>query len=99
LKEIDGTATATLGVGKVLVAVVQFTNGAHVAQGHPKPSCQQLGRGGKLHTLHVGAHNRCTATRFLVASGTTNWRLKLSRRLPKGHYVAISQAFDTAGHA
>jgi hypothetical protein len=102
LGAIKGTATASLGVARVLVAVVEFAHGAHVARSgshnNPKPSCQQLGRDGRLHNLKLGKHNTCTPTTFLKASGTTSWILKLKKRLPKGSYVAISEAIDGAGH-
>ncbi len=99
LTSIKGTATATFGVRKVVVAVVEFSGGAHVARARrPKPACEQLGRDGRLHNLSVGKHHLCTPTTFLTASGKTSWTLKLSRRLPKGTYVAISRATDTRGN-
>ncbi len=99
LRSIKGTATATFGVRRVQVAVVEYAGGARVARAkRPKPSCEQLGRDGKLHKLNVGKHQICTPTTFLTASGTTKWTLKLSRRLPKGNYVAISRATDRHGN-
>jgi hypothetical protein len=98
LGAIKGTATATLGVSKVDLAVVEFSDGAHVARHHTHPSCHELGRDGKLHRLRVGTHRSCTPTIFLRASGTTKWTLRLHTHLPKGSYVAISRATDTAGN-
>ena len=43
-------------------------------------------------------HRSCTPTIFLRASGTTKWTLRLHTHLPKGSYVAISRATDTAGN-
>jgi hypothetical protein len=99
LGAIKGTATATLGIGKVLVAIIRSNNGARTARGrNAKPSCEQLGRDGRLHTLTAAKHGICQPMAFLKASGTTNWTLKLRHRLPRGSYVAISEAIDTAGH-
>jgi hypothetical protein len=98
LKAITGTATSSIGVAKVVVAVVEFTGGADVATSGARPSCRQLGSDGRLHNLSVGHHRRCTPTRFVRASGTTHWTLRLRKRLPKGTYVAISVATDSAGH-
>jgi hypothetical protein len=97
LKAITGTAAATLGVSQVAVAVVEVSHGAHVARAKHKASCKQLGSNGRLHKLAVH-HGRCTPTKFLLASGTATWKLALKHRLPKGHYVAIARATDTAGH-
>jgi hypothetical protein len=99
LKAITGTATATLGVAKVIVAVIESSRGAHLATQSPRPSCRQLGSDGRLHKLRIGRQTRCTPTTFLRASGTTHWILRLRKRLPKGTYVAISVAIDSAGHA
>jgi hypothetical protein len=99
LNAITGTATATLGVAKVFVAVIESGRGAHVATRGAGPSCLQLGSDGRLHRLRIGRQHRCTPTTFLRASGTRHWTLRLRRRLPKGTYVAISVAIDSAGHA
>ena len=61
-------------------------------------SCLQLGHDGKLHTVKPGKHNTCQPTAFLNPTGTTGWTLKLRHHLPKGSYIAISEAIDTAGH-
>ncbi|MHB8694143.1 MAG: hypothetical protein ACYDHH_23125 [Solirubrobacteraceae bacterium] len=99
LKQITGTATATLGVAHVSVAVVEISGGARVAKHRrSKPSCKQLGADGQLHKLAAGAHGLCTPTQFLTAKGTTSWTLNLPHKLPKGSYVAVSRATDTAGH-
>jgi hypothetical protein len=92
LKAIKGTATATLGVAKVLVAIVA----SHRAS-NTRLTCRQLGADGNLHGLKPH-HHTCRPTLLLKATGTAHWTLKLKRRLPKGHYVAISEAIDTAGH-
>lgn len=92
LHAITGTATATLGLSRVLVAIVQ--------PGHTTGNltCRQLGRDGKLHNLKPSRHT-CRPTLFLNPSGTARWTLKLRRQLPSGPYLAISDAVDTAGHA
>ncbi len=101
LKAVSGTASASLGIAKVQVAVVEFSGGARVASAHgkrPTPACEQLGGDGRLHKLTVGRHSICTPTTFLTASGTTKWSLKLTRRLPKGTYQVVSRVIDHAGH-
>ena len=102
LAAIKGTATATLGVARVRIAILEPEHGARVARtrGHrkPQPSCLQLGHDGKLHTVKPGKHNTCQPTAFLNPTGTTGWTLKLRHHLPKGSYIAISEAIDTAGH-
>jgi hypothetical protein len=102
LEVIKGAATATLGVARVRIALLEPEHGAHVARsrGHrkPRPACLQLGHDAKLHLVKAGKHSTCEPTTFLNATGTTNWTLKLRHHLPKGSYIAISEAIDTAGH-
>ncbi|MGO9976495.1 MAG: hypothetical protein ACLP01_27540 [Solirubrobacteraceae bacterium] len=101
LKAVSGTASASLGIAKVQVAVVEFSGGARVASAHgkrPTPACEQLGGDGRLHKLTVGRHSICTATIFLTASGTTKWSLKLTRHLPKGTYEVVGRVIDHASH-
>jgi PKD domain-containing protein len=92
LHTITGTATATLGLSRVRVAIVRPTHRTG------KLICRQLGRDGKLHGVKPSGHT-CRPTLFLNASGTARWTLRLKRQLPNGKYVAISEASDTAGHS
>lgn len=39
----------------------------------------------------------CANPVWLKATGTMHWRLRLTRRLPKGRYVVEAQAFDARG--
>jgi hypothetical protein len=55
--------------------------------------CQPILRSGKF-----GHTGRCGAGRFVMASGTTNWRLALPKRLPKGTYLVRVRAIDFAGN-
>jgi hypothetical protein len=40
----------------------------------------------------------CSARRFLVASGTSDWHLELPKRLPHGSYMIRTRAVDFAGN-
>jgi hypothetical protein len=46
----------------------------------------------------LGRVGRCTATHFLMASGTGKWHLRLPRGLPHGTYVIQTRAIDFAGN-
>ena len=43
-------------------------------------------------------NGRCPEPRWLTATGTTAWTYELTKRLPKGSYVVIARATDTAGN-
>ena len=41
----------------------------------------------------------CKSAGYLVARGTTKWKLSLRRRLPAGSYRAYVRATDSSGNA
>jgi hypothetical protein len=53
--------------------------------------CKALTRGGKL------KRRACGRPRWLAATGTSTWKLKLQRRLPPGRYVIRSRAIAPDG--
>jgi hypothetical protein len=97
LKRIHGTATdPDDGVARVDVAVVRLIGGAKaVTSRKARKRCQVLRSNGRLKTGKRSG-GRCRPS-FLKAKGTTNWSLKLRKRLPKGKYVAFARATDKAG--
>jgi hypothetical protein len=63
-----------------------------IARVHGK-QCQVLTSSGRL------AHpTGCSAARYLMASGTGQWRLKLPKGMPHGSYVVKTRAIDYAGN-
>jgi hypothetical protein len=48
-------------------------------------------------SVRVAVPTPAATAAFLNATGTTSWTLKLRHQLPRGSYVAISEAVDTAG--
>jgi hypothetical protein len=71
------------GVAMVTVSLARV-NGAR---------CQLLTSSGRL--AHPAG---CAAARYLMASGTGQWRLRLPRGLPHGTYVVKTRAIDFAGN-
>jgi hypothetical protein len=71
------------GVAMVTVSILRV---------HGK-GCQPITRSGRF-----GHTGRCTAGRYVLASGTANWRLALPKKLPKGTYVVRVRAIDFAGN-
>jgi hypothetical protein len=69
------------------VARVTVTLGKRVRRGR----CRFVGTNGKL-----GARRSCRHGVLLLAHGTGRWRFRV--RLPRGRYVAIVRAVDTAGN-
>jgi hypothetical protein len=83
-KVLRGTAhDVGCGVAMVTVSLLRV---------HGK-GCQPVTAKGRLG--HTGA---CRARRFVVANGTTRWRLALPRRLPRGTYLIRTRAVDFAGN-
>jgi hypothetical protein len=81
---LRGTA-ADQGCGVAMVTI-------SIARVHGK-GCQLLTSSGRL------AHpTGCSAARYLMATGTGNWRLRLPRGLPHGTYVVKTRAIDFAGN-
>lgn len=62
-----------------------------------KRRCETLRKNGRLARTTL-TRGTCVPTAWLNATGTTSWRLKLRRRLPRGRYVLYAQAMDAAGH-
>jgi hypothetical protein len=81
---LRGSASDT-GCGVAMVTV-------SVARVHGK-QCQPVTSKGRL-----GRVGRCTAGNFLVAAGTSDWRLPLPKGLPRGTYLIRSRAIDFAGN-
>jgi hypothetical protein len=58
-----------------------------------KQSCRYLGPDGRL------AHRtRCKHGPRLLARGTGEWRLRVRAKLPRGRYILVARATDTAGN-
>jgi hypothetical protein len=83
-KVLRGTA-GDVGCGVAMVTV-------SILRAHGK-GCQPVTAKGRLG--HTGP---CRARRFVVASGTTRWRLALPKHLPRGTYVIRTRAIDFAGN-
>jgi hypothetical protein len=72
------------------VARVTVTVGKRVARGH----CRYLGANGRL-----GQRRRCLrGAPQLLARGRARWKLNVRARLPRGRYVLLVRAVDTAGN-
>jgi hypothetical protein len=54
--------------------------------------CQHVMKNGRL-----GKKTDC-APRWLVAKGTSNWALRLKKKLPAGRYTVRTSAVDSAGN-
>jgi hypothetical protein len=76
---------ADKGCGVAMVTV-------SIAQVHGK-RCRLVSSKGRL-----GRLSGCSATHFLMATGTGQWRLRLPRGLPHGTYVIHTRAIDYAGN-
>lgn len=83
-KVLRGTAR-DVGCGVAMVTV-------SILRAHGK-GCQIVTAKGRLG--HTGS---CRARRFVMAGGTTRWRLALPKRLPRGTYVIRTRAIDFAGN-
>jgi S-formylglutathione hydrolase FrmB len=71
-------------VDRVLVAIARREGGGR---------CRHLGRGGRL-----GAPRSCRRPAYLLAAGTSRWRLRRRVALPRGAYTVRSRAVDRAGN-
>jgi hypothetical protein len=85
---LRGTATDTGCTPGGSVALVSVS----VALKHGK-QCRYLVRGTRL-----SRSGTCKTPRFVSAKGTSNWQLKLPRRLPHGTYQVLTRAVDSAGN-
>jgi hypothetical protein len=47
----------------------------------------------------LGKARSCSRRRYLLADGTTHWRVRFAHRLPRGRYAAWLRARDRAGNA
>lgn len=83
-RTLRGRASDTgCGVAMVTISILRV---------HGK-GCQPITRSGK-----PGHTGRCTAGRYVMASGTTAWRLALPKGLHKGTYIVRVRAIDFAGN-
>jgi hypothetical protein len=56
-------------------------------------SCRYLTPAGRL-----GHRQRCKHGPRLLARGTASWRLRVRAKLPRGRYILVARAVDTAGN-
>ena len=97
-RKFTGTATDDSGVAKVELALARSGRGAgKLARKHKSKAkrCAWLTSRGKF--KRSKARKGACTQRWLVATGTAKWSLKLRRKLPKGRYVLYSRATDGAG--
>jgi hypothetical protein len=86
LRRVRGTASGP--VSRVDVAVVRVRRSA----------CRSLTPTGRLaKKARPAGRTGCTAGRFLQATGTTSWALRLRHRLPAGRYVVFARARSAVG--
>jgi hypothetical protein len=71
------------GVAMVTVSILRV---------HGK-GCQPVSSKGR-----VGHTGKCTPRRFVVATGTSAWHLRLPKGLPHGTYLIRTRAIDFAGN-
>ena len=83
LKSIGGTASDDGKVAKVEVGLLQVKGS----------KCKQLtSTSAKFRTA------KCSGpTKYLKATGSSSWALKLKKKLPKGKYIAFAKATDDKG--
>jgi hypothetical protein len=86
---LRGTAVDRPSCGKAgSVALVSIS----IALKHGK-HCRFLTRNAKL-----SRSSACKSPRWMSASGTKKWRLKLPRKLQHGSYQILTRAVDSAGN-
>jgi hypothetical protein len=98
LASLHGTASGP--VSRVEVAVVRLLAGAKAsaATTRARVACASLSATGRLATPPRRAlNNRCRPSRYLKASGTSRWRLRLRHRLPPGRYAVWARAKSASG--
>jgi hypothetical protein len=91
LTRLHGSASDGDGIARVNVGLIRLAGGAKLA----KASCIVL-RHGHFKRVKAKKHARCGRPTFVKAKGTTRWSFKLPK-LPRGSYVAFSQAVDKTG--
>jgi PKD domain len=98
LAGLNGTASGP--VSRVEVAVVRLLGGARASASATgaRVACASLTATGRLakprrHSLRVP----CRPTRYLKATGTRRWKLRLRRRLPAGRYAVWARARSASG--
>lgn len=106
LKALTGTASDDQTVSAVQVAVVKLSGGAKapksvaLAAAKAKATCAWLTKSGTFKRAKAAKQGKLckpTAARFLKATGTAKWSLKLRKALKPGKYVVFSRAVDSAG--
>jgi spore coat-associated protein N len=98
LRRFEGTASDDVEVAKVEIALLRLEGKARAAAGKRRRTACFWLKNGKARFKRTGARRRkCGKQLWLRARGTTSWRFKLSRPLPRGTYVLYSRATDNAG--
>jgi hypothetical protein len=95
LKSFHGSASDSNGIARVQFGLIRLANGAKLAKKHA--ACFVLRSNGHLKKVKVGKRSRCSRPALVRAKGTKRWSLKLKGKLPRGSYVAFSQAVDKTG--
>jgi PKD domain len=98
LRSLRGTASGPVSrVDVAVVRVLRRPQGAPVAT-RTRAACSSLGPTGRLsRRLRRATRTGCAATRFLKASRTKSWTLRLRHRLPAGRYVIFARARSASG--
>lgn len=96
LKILSGSASDPDGdLAHVDVALVSAVGGARAAASGP--TCLHYGRAGRITRKRAGLSRRCSPRQWLRASGSTRWRFRLPRRLPRGVWTIYVRASDADG--
>jgi hypothetical protein len=96
LREFRGTASDDLGLAAVDVALVRLSGGARFTASAAARRCFALRSSGRV-TRTTARRGACRPAAFLRATGTTRWRFRLKRRLPRGSYAVVARARATDG--
>jgi hypothetical protein len=98
LRSLRGTASGPVSrVDVAVVRVLRRPQGAPVAT-RTRAACSSLGPTGRLsRRLRRATRTGCAAARFLKASRTKSWTLRLRHRLPAGRYVVFARARSASG--
>jgi hypothetical protein len=99
LRKFSGRATDDVRVKKVEIALVRVGKKIRGAGRRRKMRCYWLKSSRAKFKLVRERSRTCRKRRWLPASGSSKWRFKLRKRLPRGRYVLYSRATDTAGLA
>jgi uncharacterized delta-60 repeat protein len=92
LRQFSGQATDDFALARVDVALVRI-----VGRRGRAVRCELLRARDARFRRSPARKGRCPGRIWLRASGTAQWRFKLTRPLPRGAYVLFSRARDAAG--